>query len=148
MSKRLVSTGKELGIDFNFKKMEYVIPSVYAHALIKATKESLGSDAQQKVADLLELLFKAYFSEGKDIMDFKVLEGISTEAGVSLELKEGSLEKTLLEYVDAVRREDKQAKYSSISGVPHYVINEKVHLSGGQPAEVFEEHIRHVIQQQ
>jgi predicted DsbA family dithiol-disulfide isomerase len=42
----------------------------------------------------------------------------------------------------ALREEEQRARILGISGVPFYVINEAVSISGAQPAETFLEAIR------
>ncbi|THU61903.1 hypothetical protein C4D60_Mb07t28150 [Musa balbisiana] len=82
---------------------------------------------------LVEELFLNYFCQGKYIGDRQVLLDAAQKVGIG-----GAAE--LLEDprkgIEEVQEEFE--KYSSgINGVPHYVINGKYKLSGGQPPEVF-----------
>ncbi|KAJ0980146.1 hypothetical protein J5N97_008401 [Dioscorea zingiberensis] len=82
---------------------------------------------------LVSELFSNYFCEGKYIGDRQVLLDAATKVAI-----EGAAE--LLEDpskgLEEVNKEFD--KYSAnISGVPHFVINGKYKLSGGQPPETF-----------
>lgn len=92
-----------------------------------------GHQGYDKQNALVEELFRSYFCEGKYIGDKQVLLDAARKVGI-----EGA--KELLEEpskkVDEVQEE--LNKYSSsISGVPHFVINGKYQLSGGQPPNIF-----------
>lgn len=82
---------------------------------------------------LVDELFLNYFCQGKYIADRQVLLDAARKVGI-----EGA--ETLLEDPNKGLKEvnEELEKYSSrLSGVPHFVINGKYELSGGQPPEVF-----------
>ncbi|KAJ4965630.1 hypothetical protein NE237_017479 [Protea cynaroides] len=92
-----------------------------------------GHQGFDKQNALVEELFLGYFTQGKYIGDREFLVGAAGKAGV-----EGAAE--FLENpnngVEEVNEE--LDKYSAhITGVPYYVINGKLKLSGGQPPELF-----------
>ena len=123
----LSQLGAEAGIDFNFDRAEKIPNTLKAHRLLLlAEKEGL----QEKLADRF---FKAYFSEGLDLGDSKVLQILAEECGLNpgetakwLEGKEGEKE---------VRLAEAKAHEEGIYAVPHFVIGE-ARLSGAQPPDV------------
>nr|CAD1841254.1 unnamed protein product [Ananas comosus var. bracteatus] len=78
-------------------------------------------------------LFFNYFCEGKYIGDRQVLLEAARKVGI-----EGAADLLDDPSKGAEEVNEELEKYSShISGVPHFVINGKHELSGGQPPEVF-----------
>ncbi|PWA99723.1 thioredoxin superfamily protein [Artemisia annua] len=92
-----------------------------------------GKQGLDKQHNLVEELMNGYFTQGKFIGDRDFLLESARKVGI-----EGAAE-----YLDDPNNglqevKEELGKYSAnISGVPHYVINGKHQLSGGQPAEVF-----------
>jgi predicted DsbA family dithiol-disulfide isomerase len=79
--KSLAEAGRELGIEFHFEKLGALPSTSEAHRLVQlATKEG-------RHANLAAAIFRAYFENGDDIGDPRVLERIGAEAG----LDEGTL---------------------------------------------------------
>ncbi|XP_072958071.1 uncharacterized protein [Typha angustifolia] len=100
-----------------------------SHRLISFAAHQ-GYDKQNALVGELSL---NYFCQGKYIGDRQVLLDAAKKVGI-----EGAAE--LLEDPNKGIQEvnEELEKYSSgISGVPHFVINGKFELSGGQPPEVF-----------
>ncbi|KAL6994110.1 hypothetical protein U1Q18_012215 [Sarracenia purpurea var. burkii] len=92
-----------------------------------------GQQGLDKQHDLIEDLFLGYFTQGKYIGDREFLVECARKVGV-----EGAAE--FLEDPNNGLKEvnEEVEKYSgSITGVPHYVINGKLKISGGQPPETF-----------
>src|SRR5437868_7360986 len=91
----------DAGLDYNFDKA-VIANSFDAHRLIQLAKQhGLGDAAEER-------LFKAYFTEGKDISDHLTLIVLGDEIGLS-----GKLIKQMLdsdEFADEVRYEEKQAR--------------------------------------
>ncbi|CAL9060319.1 unnamed protein product [Musa banksii] len=82
---------------------------------------------------LVEELFLNYFCQGKYIGDRQVLLDAAQKVGI------GGAAELLEDPTKGIEEvQEEFEKYSSgINGVPHYVINGKYKLSGGQPPEVF-----------
>jgi len=121
--------GKSLGFEFNFSKTERIPNTFSAHRLLWKSKEY---NLQTKLS---EALFKAYFTDGKDIGSDEVLAGIAQEVGMDklevlkfLSSKEGGQE-TADEEMEFIEK--------SIGAVPTYFINEKYIIQGGQEPETF-----------
>lgn len=125
---RLSMQAKTLGLDFN---MDKIIPtnSFNAHRLIHlASRLGKGNEAH-------ELLFKAYFSEGKKISDPAVL----VEIGKQLNIESEQIN-TLLNgdaYAYEVRQDEQEAQNLGIRGVPFFLIDRKYAVSGAQGTPAF-----------
>ena len=82
---------------------------------------------------LAERLFRAHFTEGRSIFDPVSLQGLAVEAGLLpaevAEVLGGD------RYADAVAADLAQAHAYGISGVPFYVIDGRLGVSGAQPVE-------------
>jgi len=126
---RLATLGKEVGINYRFDDISKVPNTLDSHRLLwLAEKEGV----QPKVK---EALMKAYFTDGKDLSDKKVLTEVVVNAGL-----DSSKVKKLLESNDGERevREAEEKVYNlGISGVPFFIFNGKTAISGAQPLEVF-----------
>lgn len=129
-NKSVVNTGAAVGLKFN---MDTIIPtnSFDAHRL---TQFAL---TQQKQNQLLEKLFAAYFTEGKDISNHDVL----VEAATSVGLAKSDILNVLNSdaFTAEVREDEEMAHEGGISGVPFFVFNRKYAVSGAQPPESFME---------
>jgi len=119
-----------VGLTYNFDKA-VVANSFDAHRFAHlAKKHGLGDDAE-------EALFRAYFTEGKNIADHATL----TELGIEMGLDETEV-KQILEsdtYAGEVKHDIAEAGYLGIRGVPFFVMNGKYGVSGAQMVPVFTE---------
>ncbi len=100
-----------------------------AHRLIQLAKQ------KNKADELEERLFKAYFTEGKNLADKSVLINIAEESG--LERKEVELVLGSKAYTKEVLDDVKEAENIGVSGVPYFVFNRKFAVSGAQSADTF-----------
>lgn len=119
---------EEIGLTLDFNR-SVVANSFNAHRLIHlARAKHLGSQAE-------EALFKAHFTEGKNIDDKEAL----LQVGVSIGLEEKELEEVLYSdaYADSVRQDETEAQSFGIRGVPYFVFNDKYAVSGAQATETF-----------
>lgn len=126
---RVRAAGREAGLALDFDRIERQPNTLDAHRLI-AWAQASGRD----VEPLVEALFKAYFVEGRFIGDRKVLAEVAGEAGfdagASLEMLEGQTATAEIAEMDLRTRE------SGIGGVPFFIFNEKIAVSGAQGAPV------------
>jgi predicted DsbA family dithiol-disulfide isomerase len=116
------------GLAFNLDKA-VVANSFDAHRL---SHLAIKYKAQNLVE---ELLFKAHFTEGKDISDHNVLSEIGEQAGIPRTETEATL--TGKTYAKEVLNDIEEAQHLGIRGVPFFVFNRKYAVSGAQPADVF-----------
>ena len=84
---------------------------------------------------MAEALFLAYFTDGRDLSDRGTLAEIAAGAG----LDRAEVDELLAgdRGLDVVRAGEGQARSLGVSGVPFFVVNGKVALSGAQPPEFF-----------
>ena len=82
----------------------------------------------------MERLFAAYFENGEDIGDIRVLSDIADVCGM-----DGSQVADMLESdqdVDLVEREDQLAREMGVTGVPAMIFGNKVAVSGAREPEM------------
>lgn len=99
-----------------------------------------GETAPEKQGALKTALFEAHFTEGRNIADAGVLAAAAEAAG--LDRAEAAEVLASGRYVEAVRAEQALWRSRGINAVPAVVVEGKYLISGGQPAEVFEEALR------
>jgi predicted DsbA family dithiol-disulfide isomerase len=120
----------EAGLTYNFDKA-IVANSFNAHRFTHlAKKHGLGIAAEEQ-------LFKAYFTDGKNIDDINTL----VELGVEIGLDAASVKQTLESnaFADDVKNDIADAQQLGIRGVPFFVMNNKYGVSGAQEIRVFDE---------
>ena len=99
-----------------------------------------GEQGRAAQAALKAALFRAHFTQGRDMTDAGVLTAAAREAG----LDAGEAGEVLASgrYADEVRAEQALWRSRGINAVPAVVVEGKWLISGGQPAGVFEEALR------
>lgn len=126
--RQLINLGTELGLQFNFDRVSRSPNTRRAHLLL----QSVTPVMQQQLVDRL---FHAYFTEGKDIGDEAVLLDLAVEEGLSPERVKASL--TDQQLIFDVERLEQQARQWQITGVPFFIFDRRVAFSGAQPHDVF-----------
>ncbi|WP_256007230.1 DsbA family oxidoreductase [Pedobacter deserti] len=128
MQESVTATAAEVGLDFKLD-ISVVANSFDAHRLIQLAKTEGLADAVE------EKLFEAHFTYGKDISEHSVL----TELGVAAGLGKLSVETMLAgsDFTNEVRRDEQIAQQIGIRGVPFFIFNQKLSVSGAQPPETF-----------
>ncbi len=129
MDQRMTEAGTEEGIRFNFTEDMTVNNTFNGHRLIWLA-EQYGT--QHAVANAL---FKAYFTENRNMNDTAVLKEIGIANGIPAERLENFFESE--EGKTEVRQMEAFAQSAGITGVPAFVINDQYLVSGAQPAETF-----------
>ncbi len=121
---RLTDMGKALGFDFNFTEDSRIVNSFKAHQLLDfaATK---GLQHPLKMA-----LFKAHFTDARDVSDAKTLLDIAAETGLDRTEAETALSTEA--HANAVRAQEQVWAQNGISGVPTMIFNEKYLVTGAQ----------------
>lgn len=131
MFERVRKMGREEDLTFDFDAIEVAPNTADAHRLVLWAEDQGAGDA------VATALFRAYFSEGRNVSDRDVLVDCAAEVGLDEEDA-----RTLLdgdEYVEAVRESQEQARRRGITGVPCYVFDDKHAVTGAQPVEVMTE---------
>ena len=109
-----------------------------AHRLLHWA-ETVSPDLQKA---LKEALFKAYFTDGQSPGSHEVLVRVAGEVGLDVAMAREVLESG--EFADEVREREQFYQGQGIHSVPAVIINDKHLISGGQPAEVFEQALRQI----
>jgi predicted DsbA family dithiol-disulfide isomerase len=91
-------------------------------------------------AAMKERLMRAYFSEGQLISDPETLVALGTETG----LPESEVRELLASerFADEVRADEQSAAGLGVSGVPTFIVDRKVGVTGAQPPELILEMLR------
>jgi predicted DsbA family dithiol-disulfide isomerase len=127
-SDQVADAATQVGLVYNFHT---TIPanSFNAHRIIKLAKHFNLEDATK------EVLFKAYFTDGRNIDDIPTLMQLGKEAGLPVAELKSVLESS--RYADEVNRDVDEARQRAITSVPSYVLNKKLTIAGAQSSEVF-----------
>ena len=127
MNAHVTSMAKEVGLHYDFDKA-IVANSFDAHRFSHlAAKYGQGNEAE-------ELLFKAYFTEGKNIADHDTLIQLGIEIGIDATVTKQMLSTDAYTY--EVQHDINEAEALGLRGVPFFVMNRKFGVSGAQPEEV------------
>ena len=123
----LEAAGREVGITFNFDRIARTPNTLNSHRLIRWA-HSLGLQDE-----IVEGLFRAYFVEGKDIGDMKVLAQIGDIVGMDGELVEELLNSDA--DVESVTQQDSMARKFGVQGVPSFLLGGRTLVMGAEDAE-------------
>lgn len=128
MMGQVTQTARKAGLDFNLEQ-SVIVNSFNAHRLIQLAKaKNLGDQAEEK-------LFKAYFTEGKDVANLETLAAIGKEIGIDpAEINEAF---TNDQYAENVHQDIEEARAIGVTGVPFFVFDRKYAVSGAQPSHTF-----------
>jgi len=130
MNAHVTKMAAEVDLTYNFDKA-IVANSFNAHRFSHlAKKHDLGVEAEEQ-------LFKAYFTDGKNIDDQNTLIELGREIGLDAAEIKQTLESNA--YSADVKHDIAEAQQLGIQGVPFFVLNNKYGISGAQAVPVFEE---------
>jgi predicted DsbA family dithiol-disulfide isomerase len=133
MNARVTALAKEAGLEYRLSKAR---PgnTFDAHRLLHfAEARQLGDRATERI-------MHAYFCEGLPVGDRSALAKLAPEFGIAeteaLAVLEGN------DYAESVRADETRAAMLGITGVPFFVLDRKIGVSGAQPVETFIEALR------
>ena len=128
MHKLIAAEGEKEGIAFDFAAIARRPNSLDSHRLIRWAEAAGVQD------DVVERLFIAYFENGEDIGDIRVLADIADMCGMDAvdvaQMLEGDDDLAL------VQREDQIAHEMGVTGVPSMIFGNKLAVSGAREAEL------------
>ena len=129
LEEHVVVAGAAEHIPFAFEKVVRTPNTFIAHRLVWYAEQQGRQDA------VVESLFRGYFIEGADIGSVPVLGQLAGRAGLDaaavgsfLQREEGATE---------VKAEEAAGHRLGIRGVPYFVINGSISISGAQPPDIF-----------
>jgi predicted DsbA family dithiol-disulfide isomerase len=111
-------------------ELDYRTPNtIDAHRLIWLADQH---DCQDSV---VEGLFRAYFTEGRDIGNRQTLIDLAAEAGLDRQAAEAMLNSG--DGMDVIEEAGELSQRHQVTGVPFFIINNAITLSGAQEPETF-----------
>lgn len=128
MNQQVTEMAESVGLAYDFDRA-IVANSFDAHRLSHlAAQHGLGNAAE-------EALFKAYFTEGKNIADKETLIALGAGIGLSAEGIKQMLNTDA--FADNVKHDIAEAQQLGVRGVPFFVFDRKFAVSGAQPTAIF-----------
>jgi predicted DsbA family dithiol-disulfide isomerase len=129
---RVAAVGVEHGIAFAFDKIARQPNTVAVHSLI-ALAATAGPQAEDLQDRVKEAFLRAYFLDGVDLTRTENLVAVAAGAG----LDRAKVEQCLADprSRQAVGEEDQRARAIGVEGVPFFIFNGKLAVSGAQGAE-------------
>jgi predicted DsbA family dithiol-disulfide isomerase len=121
---RVAAAGAQVDIPFAYEKMQVQPNTLNAHRLLHYGERAGKQDA------VAEELFKAHFLEGANLTDRSTLADVAVRAGMARD--------EVLAYLagdadrDVVERGDVEARSAGIGGVPFFIFNRRIGVSGAQ----------------
>lgn len=128
MNDYVVNMAAQSGLTYNFDR---AIPanSFNAHRLLHFAKQH----GKQNEAE--EAIFKAYFTEGKNLDDAQTLMDIASDLGLDTNALAQAMGSEA--FVQDVVADIEEAQQLGVRGVPFFVFNRKYAVSGAQDPDVF-----------
>ena len=134
MDERITETAAGVGLAFHLDRLTRTPNTVKAHRLIRFAGQNGVQDG------VVEALFNAYFCNGADVGDDRVLADVGQQGGLEYDSVLAMLAG------DEGRREvlagDQMARNCGINGVPSFALQGHVLFSGAVPAEEMAETFR------
>lgn len=130
MNEGLAERAAAVGLDFNWR--ESVMANTFdAHRVSHVAVE------EGKGLEWDALVKQGYFTEGKNVASHEQLREFAAEVGLDAEAVNRVLNSE--EKTDAVNEDIALARQVGVQGVPFFVFDGKLAVSGAQPVEVFEQ---------
>lgn len=126
---RLKDAGAGLDFEFNYNDGMRMVNTFDAHRLLHWAGET-GKQTALKLA-----LFKAHFTDGKNVSDHDTLVEIAGSVGLDEDRARDLLKNNL--YAEDVRAVEEQWQDRFITGVPAIIFNKKFMVPGAQEPETF-----------
>ena len=131
LDRNMTATGREVGIDFAFDRMQVTPNTRLAPRLI------WEAGRQGRQSEVVNRLFKAYFEDALDIGKLDVLAKLADEIGLDPTGVAQALSSQ--ESLDTVVELEDRGRGMGIQGVPFFIVLGKYGVSGAQPPEFWRE---------
>ena len=129
IEERVAKAGELDGLVFAFDRIERTPNTFDAHRLIWFAGQQGCQD------EIVETLFHSYFTKGRGIGSLTSLAEIASDCGINREDVEQFLASDRA--VRDVQAEEAIGRRLGIRGVPCFVLNGSISISGAQPPEIF-----------
>lgn len=136
----LREAGRDVGLAFDFEKIAVSPNTLDAHRLIRWAQSNGAQTA------VVERLFEMFFLEGRDIGDAATLTDAAVDAGMEKAVVERLLSGDA--DADAVREEIGVAQRLGVTGVPFFIFDGRIGVSGAQPPEILQQAIAQALDSQ
>ena len=135
----VVEHAQKAGLNIDFEAMQRTPNTLDAHRLIHWA----GIEGKQTAA--VSSLFKAYFTEGRDIGNRETLadlaDGIGLDASVILRLLKSDADEEM------IRERDAHSRKMGVNSVPTFIVANKHAVPGAQPTEIWKQVITEIMEQ-
>lgn len=135
----LIEAGRELDVPYHFDLITRTPNTLDAHRLIR------WSHTVDRQNEMVERLFMAYWSEGKDVGDREVLAACAGEAGINAAQIRELLDTE--QDVEETRAEIQHATNIGVTGVPTFILAQSYALVGAQSPAVLVDAISRVAKE-
>lgn len=135
----IVERAEAIGLNIDFAAIERTPNTLDAHRLIHWA----GLEGRQ--TPMVSALFRAYFTEGRDIG----AHGVLIELGEQVGMDRALVEKLLAGDADRedIRKRDRHSREMGVTGVPTFIIANQHAVPGAQPASLWADVIGDLMQQ-
>lgn len=132
----VVEHAEKAGAVINLEKMQRTPNTIDAHRLIH------WAGIENRQSFVVDLLFKAYFVDGRDIGDHEVLADIADTA----EMDAAVVGKLLASDADAddIRARDAHSRKMGVNSVPTFIVANQHAVPGAQPPETWAQVIKDI----
>ncbi|CAM5771724.1 DsbA family oxidoreductase [Bosea minatitlanensis] len=134
---KLSEAALESGVTFNWAKVTKSVNTRLAHMLVAA------ASTVQRGSDMTAALFKAYWQDGRDVGDLETLVGLAVEQGFDEQAARDELANDELR--ETVIGLENHAREVGVTGVPFFIVDGKLAVSGAQPPDVWGQVFRQVL---
>jgi predicted DsbA family dithiol-disulfide isomerase len=129
LDRRMTAVGKQEGIPFALDRIQRTPNTFDAHRLIWWAEQNQAQDV------VVDALFRAYFTQGRDIGDRKVLVDVAAESSLNRAEAAAFLESD--RGMKEVSKEEGKARNLGVEAVPFFVIGNRFAVAGAHPPERF-----------
>ncbi len=134
---RLRNAGSDLDFEFSYHENMRMVNTFDAHRLLHWAGET-GKQTALKLA-----LFKAHFTDGKDVSDHEILTTVAVSVGLDEKRVRDLLGSDM--FAADVRAVEAEWQDRFISGVPAFIFNKKFMVPGAQDSDVFAQIIENKV---
>ena len=125
----VVEASERVGAPINFDAMKVTPNTIDAHRLIH------WAGIEQRQSFVVDLLFKAYFVDGRDIGDHEVLADIADAAEMDAAMVTRLLATD--EDTQTLRDRDAHSRKMGVTSVPTFIVANQHAVPGAQPTETW-----------